>query len=77
MTDEWLAPAAERTCVRCGRVLVGEDDGGIYYQVAESDERAPGLVFMARVHACDDGQPHRMRIYGPDAPIFEIPSERD
>lgn len=56
--DPWLAPAAGRTCGRCGHVLVGEDECGMYYQAAITDPDT-GLIFMDRVHACE-GKPHQL-----------------
>jgi hypothetical protein len=50
-----------RECARCGRVLVDEDEQGWYFQVPVTDPRAPGLVFMDRVHDCD-GKPHDVRL---------------
>lgn len=58
--------AAQRTCARCGHILVDEDELGLYYQVPVTEElpaglQAPGLpttlTFMDRVHECN-GRPH-------------------
>jgi hypothetical protein len=52
---------AIRECARCHRVLVHEDDQGWYYQAPVTDPEVPGLVFMDRVHECEDDQPHDPR----------------
>lgn len=52
--DPWLRPAAERTCANCGRVLVGEDEAGMYYQ-AEVKDPETGIIFADRVHQCATG----------------------
>lgn len=61
-----LTPS-ERTCTRCHRVLVDEDELGLYYQVPVQENFGPLyeggpdniLTFMDRVHECD-GKPHAL-----------------
>lgn len=56
-------PGDTRECGRCGKVLVGEDGDGWYYQVPGTDPLAPGLTFMDRVYRCG-GPLHDVRPRG-------------
>jgi hypothetical protein len=57
----------QRTCVRCGHVLVDEDELGLYYQVPVEQNMGPlvpggpdvVLTFADRVHECE-GHPHQL-----------------
>jgi len=68
--DPLLLPPEQRTCTRCGHVLVGEDEAGFYYQVPIQDPETK-IVFMDRVHSCVEGSfpgwPHVMPEGWPDA----------
>jgi hypothetical protein len=60
-------PVPQRTCTRCGHVLVDVDELGPYYQVPKTENMGPlypggpdtVLTFMDRVHECD-GQAHTL-----------------
>lgn len=61
-----LSPA-ERTCTRCGHILVDEDELGLYYQEPVTQNMGPlwpggddtVITFADRVHACG-GSPHQL-----------------